>query len=82
MAFLRGRGTQMRVGGAWSGPGLLPTRLQYSSSWLAALLFAPLPPPLLVRRYDVVLPELHSREDSGTFSALMGFDGSGEAAGT
>lgn len=73
MAFLRGRGTQMRVGegegdgvggGAWLGPELPPARLQYSSSWLPALLGGvllfvwPPPPPLLVRRYDVVFSEL------------------------
>lgn len=75
MAFLRGRGTQVRVGegdcaGAGAGvrPGLVPTKLQYSSSWLPTQLgdnaphFAWLPPPLLVRRYDVVFSELKCRE--------------------
>lgn len=84
MAFLRGRGTHMRVGegegdgvggGAWLGPELLPTRLQYSSSWLLALLGGvlllpwPPPPPLLVRRYDVVFSELQSqRQDSSKWN--------------
>lgn len=101
MAFLRGRGTQMRVGegegdgvggGAWLRPELLPTRLQYSSSWLLAvlggeLLFPRLPPPLLVRRYDVVFSELHCWEISRAFSedktvVLIGIDAtSSEAAG-
>lgn len=48
-------------GGAWLRPD---TRLQYSSSWLLAVLGGEpllpwLPPPLLVRRYDVVFSELH-----------------------
>lgn len=71
MAFLRGRGAHVTVGeddGAGAGaavrPGLLPTKLQYSSSWLPTQLgdstphFPWLPPPLLVRRYDVVFSEL------------------------
>lgn len=44
--------------------GLFPIKLQYSSSMLPAQLgddtphFPWLPPPLLVRRYDVVFSEL------------------------
>lgn len=72
IAFLRGRGAQVTVGedegagaGAEGKPALLfPTKLQYSSSWLPTQVgdktphFAWLPPPLLVRRYDVVFSEL------------------------
>lgn len=66
-----GEGDGVR-GGAWLSPELLPTRLQYSSSWLPAvlggvLLFPWLPPPLLVRRYDVVFSELHCLEIRRTF---------------
>ncbi|KAK5857535.1 hypothetical protein PBY51_010775 [Eleginops maclovinus] len=60
------------AGGAGAGAGagaavrleLLPTKLQYSSSVLPTQLgditlhFPWLPPPLLVRRYDVVFSEL------------------------
>lgn len=48
--------------------GLFPTKLQYSSSWLPTQLgditphFPWLPPPLLVRRYDVVFSELEGGE--------------------
>lgn len=75
IAFLRGRGTQDRAGegdcaGAGAGvrPGLFPTKLQYSSSWLPTQFgdntphFPWLPPPLLVRRYDVVFSELKCGE--------------------
>lgn len=79
MAFLRGRGTQMRVGeGVGDGVGGRAwVRLQYSSSWLPTLLggsvlhFPWLPPPLLVRRYDVVFSELKRceiTEENTTFS--------------
>lgn len=75
MAFLRGRGAHVTVGeedgagvGVGARPPLFPTRLQYSSSWLPTQLgdSAPhlpwLPPPLLVRRYDMVLSELEGEE--------------------
>lgn len=73
MAFLRGRGAEVTVGeddgtgagaGAGARPGLFPNKLQYNSSWLPTQLgdntphFPWLPPPLLVRRYDVVFSEL------------------------
>lgn len=72
IAFLRGREIQVTAGedgGAGTAaagvrPGLFPTRLQYSSSWLLIQLgdntphFPCAPAPLLLRRYDVVFPEL------------------------
>lgn len=83
IAFLRGRGAQVTVGeggGAGAGvgagvrPGLFATKLQYSSSWLPTQLwditphFPWLPPPLLVRRYDVVFSELEGGESHESYN--------------
>lgn len=84
IAFLRGRGMQLWTGedgragaGAGTGVRLLPTKLQYSSSWLPTLfgdsvLHLPwLPPPPLVRRYDIVFSELQKSNRKITSSQTV-----------
>lgn len=61
-------------------PGPFPTKLQYSSSWLleqpgdGTQHFPWLPPPLLVRRYDVVFSELGKTNSSDEITKLGGTD--------